>query len=116
MIRIHRVWLLVIAFLTSFAVAPSSQPPAEGSMGRSGDPFEHAVRMSGEPSSSFLVEIKQHETFDFRGVQFFELRFAGGGSATVSVDADVPIAQVLRDAKGKQRLTLEAFALSQVAR
>jgi hypothetical protein len=111
-IRISRWWVLLIAFLLAFTAAPTSQP-VEGAMGRVGDPFEHPVRMTGE---TWRVTVAQHDTFDFSGMEFYELRFSDGSALTISVDKDVPFASVLRMAKGKQTLRLEALTLSEITR
>lgn len=75
--------------------------------------FWNALHAEGE---SFVVTVKQHDTYDFKGVQFFELRFSDGTAATVSVDGNVPFASVLRSAQGKQTLQLQPFTLREVSR
>lgn len=50
------------------------------------------------------------------GMQFFEIRFADGGAATMAIDADVPFYKVLRDAKGPQTLTLQPRQLQEIER
>lgn len=113
MIRISRWWVLLIAFLLAFTAAPTSQP-VEGAMGRVDDPFEHPVRMTGE---TWRVTVAQHDTYDPRGILFFELRFQGGGSATISVDKDVPFADVLlRATRTQQVLSLAPFERQELVR
>lgn len=61
----------------------------------------------------FTVEIKDQHSV---GMQFFEIRFADGGAATIAIDSDVPFYKVLRDAKGPQTLTLSPRVLQEIKR
>jgi hypothetical protein len=61
----------------------------------------------------FTVEIKDQHSV---GMQFFEIRFSDGGAATIAIDSDVAFYKTLRDAKGKQRLTLEPLTLQEIER
>jgi hypothetical protein len=51
--------------------------------------------------TEFVYRVTHEHTFDFRGVQFFQLRSANG-SATISVDGDVTLAETLKAADGAE--------------
>lgn len=58
-------------------------------------------------SPSFVYTLQKHETFDFRDIQFFELKSLNG-SATIAVDGDVDLAKVLKQFSGQRvRITFE---------
>lgn len=64
----------------------------------------------------FTYALKAHHTYDFKDIQFFELKSING-SATVAVDGDVDLANALRALDGKKvRVTLEAVALQRIDR
>jgi hypothetical protein len=59
---------------------------------------------SQDPEVIWLIRVKQHDTFDFKGMEFFELRRGGGNEAeapllTVSSKSD--LAAFLRRQEGK---------------
>lgn len=64
----------------------------------------------------YLVEITQQNSVSFNGLEFFELRFADGSAATVSVDKRVPFAEALRGAQGRHELRLEPHYLRRIER
>lgn len=58
-------------------------------------------------SPSFVYTLVKHDTFDFREIQFFELKSING-SATIAVDGDVDLAKVLKQFSGQRvRITFE---------
>lgn len=69
-----------------------------------------------QSGQTFTVTVTQQDTHDFRGTQFYELRFADGGAVTVAGSPSVKFLQVLASAQGKQTVTIEAFALKRVER
>lgn len=105
--------LLALGLWLFLSALPKAQPPAEGSLGAY--PLPPVVGMTGG-SQSFTLTVKKHDTYDPRWIQFYELRFQDGSAVTISGDIDVPFIQTLLKAQGKQRLTLEAFTLSEVSR
>ena len=59
----------------------------------------------------FFYRITKENTFDFKGIQFFHLKSAEG-TATISVDGDVKLADALKALDGQRvRLTLEPATL-----
>jgi len=70
-IPMHRLCLLVVAFLIAFAAAPASQPPAESSLGRY--PLPAVIGMSGfEPCQGVtlargILRYADHEADDPTG-------------------------------------------------
>jgi hypothetical protein len=85
-------WCSVLLFVLGASVIGFAvQPPAEGAMGRTGDPFEVPVRMSGEAGhilASGLLEAAVHESED----GFFSV-----GKFSISVPRDGIAAMALRE-------------------
>jgi hypothetical protein len=108
-----RVCLIVLTLaIWVFLSALAKTQPAEGMWGRGEIGI---VGMTGDVPT-FTLTVKQHHTYDPKGIQFYELRFQDGSAVTISGDADVPFVQALQRAQGKQRLTLEAFGLERIER
>ena len=62
-------------------------------------------------TQEFYYRVTSEGSFDFRGVQFFHLKSAEG-SATISVDGDVKLAEALKALNGQRvKLTLEPATL-----
>lgn len=60
----------------------------------------------------FYYRVSKETTFDFKGIQFFHLKSADG-TATISVDGDVALAEALTALDGQRvRLTLENATLT----
>lgn len=54
------------------------------------------------------ARVQKHSTYDFAGVEFYELRFSDGSAWTVSVDGKTKAAQALTTFDGKRvRVTIE---------
>jgi hypothetical protein len=106
------LWLSAIAIGVFLACWSVQGQPAEGMWGRGEIGI---VGMTGDVPT-FTLTVKQHDTYDPKGIQFYELRFQDGSAVTISGDADVPFVQALQRAQGKQRLTLEAWTLQDVGR
>lgn len=113
MIRIHRLWLFVIAVALSVSVGPPThtQHP-EGAIGSL--PAPAVVGMTGE---TFTVTVRQNDTVDVHGLFFFELDVKPAGRVTVMADRDLAIAKALQALAGqKVRLTLEPIELQHLER
>lgn len=103
--KLHRLWLLVLAALLALLASPSAQPPAEGAMGREVPPI---VGMTGQ--SSFVATATPHleDSYNFAaGLQTVELRFADGTAVTVVGSSVVPFMRALV-ASDRQPLDLSA--------
>lgn len=63
-----------------------------------------------------VMHVKHQETYDTRGVQFFEIRGAQG-AALVSVDGKLELAKALRGVAGRKvRVVIEGVGLERVER
>lgn len=111
-VRIHRLWLLVFALLFTALIGP----PVRAQVSSIGTyPVEDPIAMSGTEFSA-VATVVEHETYDVRGVLFFELKFKGE-SVTVSADADTVFAKALRaHHRGKARITITSADLQEISR
>lgn len=114
-LRIHRLWLLVMALLLPLLIGPPTHAqPLESSLGTY--PLPPIVGMSGEDPFSVVVTVDHHTTYDSRGIQFFELKTATG-SVVVSADADTAFAKALTANAGKKvRVTVEPYVVQEIKR
>lgn len=113
MIRIHRLSLLVIALLLSALIGPPAHAqPIESSVGAY--PLPAIVGMSGEEPFSEVATIVEHNSVDFKGTVFFEVRFKGE-AVTVSGDGLTKFVKALR-AHTKVRITIEPYQLQEITR
>lgn len=85
--RIHRLWLLVVAAIVALLGSSGrAQPPMESLLGREVPPV---VGMTGQPFVATCM-IDQEDSFDFHGVQFFTLACGSAqGRAVLSIDGDL---------------------------
>lgn len=60
---------------------------------------------SASDALTLSCTVSQHDTFDYHGTQFFALTCADG-SAVLSVDGDLPLAQWLRSHQ-KERMAID---------
>lgn len=114
-LRIHRLWLLVLALLLAMLIGPPAHAqPIESSLGTY--PLPRVVGMSGDEPFSVVVTVDHHATYDSRGIQFFELK-TQTGSVAISADADAAFAKVLTASAGKRvRVTVEPYTVREIAR
>jgi hypothetical protein len=92
---------LIIAW---FSVASAQAP--EGSMGQY--PLPYVATMVGSDAYTVTLTFERQQTYDPRGIQFYGLTLPDGGRAALSLDADLPLAQVLAGwDKQKVRMVLD---------
>ncbi len=73
--------------------------------------FNERLYSLNTQEQEFYYTVTKHSTFDFKGIQFFQLKSVDG-SATISVDGDVRLADALKALDGQRiRLTLENATL-----
>ena len=73
--------------------------------------FALSMTASGSQEQEFFFRVEKHSTFDFKGIQFFNLHSADG-TALLSVDGDVALASALTALNGQRiRITLENATL-----
>ncbi|MES2958119.1 MAG: hypothetical protein V4792_08020 [Pseudomonadota bacterium] len=73
--------------------------------------FALSMTARSEQEQEFYYTVTKHSTFDFKGIQFFQLKSVDG-SATISVDGDVRLAEALKALDGQRiRITLENATL-----
>lgn len=71
--------------------------------------------LSASESFSAIAALDRHDTYDVRGIQFYELKLKGG-NATIAADADTELARYLRSAGPKVRVTLEPYQVETITR
>ena len=114
MIRIHRLWLLLIALAWAALIGPPAHAQSiESALGHY--PVEDVVAMSGERFED-VVRVDRHNSIDFRGSEFYEL-LSPKGSVSLATDPKTLIGQALRRFDGKRvRITIEPVELQELRR
>jgi hypothetical protein len=102
--------VLIVAW---FCVASAQAP--EGSMGQY--PLPYVATMVGSDAYTVTLTFERQQTYDPRGIQFYGLTLPDGGRAALSLDADLPLAQVLAGwDKQKVRMVLDPMLPERLAR
>lgn len=105
------------AFLLALVALAIAEPRAQRRESNLGTyPVPDVVGMSGDEPFSAVATVVEHETYDVRGILFFELKFKGE-SITVSADADTAFAKALHaHHHRKARITIASAELQEIAR